>query len=649
MQVIFRIEKLKSWSSVGASGAHNHRLRETKNADPSKKNIEIIGPPHGMSVVEFAQQKLKDTKIRSNAVLGVEVLLTASPEYFRPENPKLHGSYDEKKLQAWREAMEPWIKEKFPHAVSAVLHLDEATPHYHVIDLPLDARGKLNCREKFGGKEKLADWQTEAARVVAKLGIERGVPGSTATHTAVKKYYGAAMKSSSELGADVPKVKTPAPKPLPAPTFKERIPGTEAHAARVTKEEQQKAQLAARAEEVKKQRGAVLKAWPGVVEKAKGIDVAKSEKRTAESKSAALAKENAELKKALADRVRGLPIGEVLERMYGAELDKTSKESHSTKKYKMGDNSYAVTNKPAGQVWFDQRMSKGGKGAIDLVMHIEQANYAQALKLLSESFGEKALHNEVQVVPPPAQRIIAEAVKAPALVPPHAPARWPRVKKWLSEQRRLPEKLVDWLRKSNLLHADRLNNAVFPRAAGGAFVRGTGPTKFHRAYGGKECGPYTLPGGSNKVILCESAIDACSLKALHPTSTIHALGGNLLRPADLQDRVPTGAQVVLAFDADSQGRAFNIESKQVWTDAEQITPPDGCKDWNEALQREKLVPAEHWQSEEQKKALEAAKAAERAKAAAAAEERRLDEAQRAKYQAEASSRALSETRARPKP
>jgi 5S rRNA maturation endonuclease (ribonuclease M5) len=649
MQVVFRIEKLKSWSAVGSSGAHNHRLRETQNADPSKKNIEILGPPPGVTVVEFAKEKLKDTKIRSNAVLGVEVLLTASPEFFRPDDPKKYGHYDESKLKAWREVTEPWIKKKFPHAVSVVLHLDEATPHYHIIDLPLDARGKLNCREKFGGRETLAQWQTEAAKVVETLGLERGLPGSKATHTAVKKYYGAAMRSAKELGVEVPKVKTKTPPPLPPATITERIPGTESHRERVNKEEKRKAQLAARAAEVAEQRKAVFTAFPQIAEKAKGIDLANSAQREAESKAASLAKENAALKKELADRVRGLPLEEVLTRLYGAELDKDSREHHTTKKYKVGEGSIAVTKKVGGEVWYDQRANKGGKGAIDLVMHADGIDYRQAVKLLSESFGAKAMLNEVQIVPPAAKQIVESAIKTPAVVPEHAPTRWPRVKAFLIEQRKLPEKLVDWLRKVDRLRADMFNNAVFPRDKGGAFVRGTGQTKFHRAYGGKECGPFTLPGAvGGKVILCESAIDACSLKALHAGATVHALGGNLLRPADVKELVPGGAEVLLAFDADSQGQQFNIEAKQVWPNAQQLELPPGVKDWNEALQRGAETPAPQWQSEAQKKALEAAKAAEAAKRAAEAEEARLDAAQRAQYEREASQRALSQTRARPK-
>jgi 5S rRNA maturation endonuclease (ribonuclease M5) len=629
MQAVFRIEKLKSWGEVGAAGAHNLRLRETKNANPNVKNIEIVGPPPGVSVVEYAKEKLTGLTIRKNAVLAVEAIVSASPEYFRPKDPARAGYYEQEKLDAWRKEVEPWLKKNFPHALSIVLHLDESTPHYQIIDLPLDARGKLNCREKFGSPGKMAAWQTSVAKAMAPLGIERGVEGSTAEHTKIAEFYEAVNTPNSKLMTGIPEVKTPKPKALSAPTITERIPGTAAHAARVSKEEKQKAQLAARAEEEQKRKAAQQAALDDIKNKSKFLDISEKQKKAAVKNAIKVSKENAslraELSKIDADRLRRLPLGEVLSRMYGAKLSQDSKETYTTKKYSVGDESFAVTTKPGGEVWFDQRQSKGGKGAIDLVMHIENASYKEAIKLLSDTFGSEKLSAEVEHVPPPsfkADQIVAEAIKAPAPVPTHAPTRWPRVKAFLIEQRKLPEKLVDWLRKLDRVRADYLNNAVFPRSKDGAFVRGTGSTKFHRTYGGKEAGPFTLPGAAGgKVILCEGAIDACSLKALNPSATVHALGGNLLRPADVRSLVPEGAQVLLAFDADAQGEQFNKEAKSVWPNAEKLELPTGAKDWNAALQSGAAAPDMHWQSDAQKRAQEAAKAA------AEAEQRQREQAE----------------------
>ncbi|WP_045469993.1 plasmid recombination protein, partial [Sporocytophaga myxococcoides] len=220
-RVVFRIAKLKTWGEIAAAGSHNLRARPTPNAAPGGKFIQVVAldEPAHLAV----QKKIGDQKIRSNAVLAVEAIISASPEYFRPDDPSRAGHWQKDRLDAWRVAVEPWIAENFPHAVSVVLHLDEATPHYQILDVALGENGKLNCRGKYGGN--LDEWQTRAAAPVAHLGIERGIEGSTAKHERVKAYYGAVNAQPPE----VPAVKTPKPVPLPARTMAETIPFGQAH------------------------------------------------------------------------------------------------------------------------------------------------------------------------------------------------------------------------------------------------------------------------------------------------------------------------------------------------------------------------------------------------------------------------------------
>ena len=80
---VFRIHKLKTWREIGAASAHNLRTISTPNANPNVNNLVLRGSntsPH--DVVTAAQEKTKDLTIRKNAVLAVEVLLSASPKYF---------------------------------------------------------------------------------------------------------------------------------------------------------------------------------------------------------------------------------------------------------------------------------------------------------------------------------------------------------------------------------------------------------------------------------------------------------------------------------------------------------------------------------------------------------------------------------------
>ena len=83
---IARIAKLKS-GNVGASEKHTKRERETPNANPEIDNIRFIGQPDSSNLPNLeaiVRERIGQQTIRKNAVLCVEMLLTASPEYFRP-------------------------------------------------------------------------------------------------------------------------------------------------------------------------------------------------------------------------------------------------------------------------------------------------------------------------------------------------------------------------------------------------------------------------------------------------------------------------------------------------------------------------------------------------------------------------------------
>ena len=58
--------------------------------------------------------------------------------------------------------------------------------------MPIDEKGKLNCRHYLGGREKLRELQDSFATVHKGIGLERGIQGSKAHHTTVKEFYGQA-------------------------------------------------------------------------------------------------------------------------------------------------------------------------------------------------------------------------------------------------------------------------------------------------------------------------------------------------------------------------------------------------------------------------------------------------------------------------
>jgi len=184
MKAILRIEKLKTMQEIGGSSSHVARTRITPNADPerSSSNVVLVGTGNPFEDV----QALLPEKRRKNAVLSVEHVLTASPEFFENKT--------QEQVREWAEASVSsmakfWSDDK--NIVSAILHLDEKTPHIHLHIVPLK-NGKLNARYYIGGsRHALSKLQDHYAKDMAAFGLERGAKGSKAKHTKVKEFYSA--------------------------------------------------------------------------------------------------------------------------------------------------------------------------------------------------------------------------------------------------------------------------------------------------------------------------------------------------------------------------------------------------------------------------------------------------------------------------
>ncbi|NJN11743.1 MAG: plasmid recombination protein [Richelia sp. RM2_1_2] len=196
---ICRIQKIKSWGALARSEAHTARKVYTPNANSQIKNLEVVGNCDNLDLEMKVRNKIGSQKYRSDAVLAVEMLLSASAEYFRPNATYEGGNYDKQRLDDFVEAVVKWLDNCWgDRIVKASLHLDEITPHIHAYLVPLDERGKLNCKVLFGTRVKMYQLQDSFANAVEHLGIVRGVKGSVATHTKVKKYY-AAVNQDSQL------------------------------------------------------------------------------------------------------------------------------------------------------------------------------------------------------------------------------------------------------------------------------------------------------------------------------------------------------------------------------------------------------------------------------------------------------------------
>ena len=181
---ILRTTKLKDWGNISASLQHTFRERLTPNADENRTGLNAhIGGNNSEQILQKIKDGLPD-KYRADCVKCVEYLITASPEWFAQAN-------DQERLQYFHTAQE-WLKER--HGADNVkyvgIHVDETTPHLVAYVVPIDGRGKLNCKAFLGGREKLSKMQSDFAERVQKFGLKRGVEGSKAKHQRVKRFYG---------------------------------------------------------------------------------------------------------------------------------------------------------------------------------------------------------------------------------------------------------------------------------------------------------------------------------------------------------------------------------------------------------------------------------------------------------------------------
>jgi hypothetical protein len=197
--VILRTAKLKSMGNIGGSLAHTYRTRDTPNAIPDREHLnshELAGPEE----VKAAIAARLPEKRRSDAVLCVEYVITASPDYFTDGQDKDGSAYFADALK--------WLKAKHgaENVVATSIHHDEKSPHLVAYVVPLDDQGKLNAKAFLGGKAKLSAMQTEFANGVGrKHGLERGVEGSRATHTTIREYYGRIGQAQEKTpSVDVP-------------------------------------------------------------------------------------------------------------------------------------------------------------------------------------------------------------------------------------------------------------------------------------------------------------------------------------------------------------------------------------------------------------------------------------------------------------
>ena len=160
--------------------AHNERRKEKYASNPdidlsrSKHNFHLIEPPQRYRAEAERQISAAGCRTRKDSVRLVEILFTATPEFFKGKKLPEIRQYFEETLRFFEQY------QSRETIISAVVHMDEKTPHMHLSFVPLTPDGRLSAKEIVGNKKKLTWWQDKFwEHMVAKYpDLERGESAS---------------------------------------------------------------------------------------------------------------------------------------------------------------------------------------------------------------------------------------------------------------------------------------------------------------------------------------------------------------------------------------------------------------------------------------------------------------------------------------
>ena len=172
---ILRFAKYKG-PEIGHIESHNERTKEkyASNHDidtnHSHLNFHLVTPERKYRAEAEKQIAEAGCRTRSDSVRVVEALVTASPEVFKDKKGSEVKAY-------FTEALDFIQKHQSKETIiSAVVHMDEKTPHMHLCFVPLTEDKRLSAKDIVGNKKKLTWWQDEFWKHMVKKypDLERG-------------------------------------------------------------------------------------------------------------------------------------------------------------------------------------------------------------------------------------------------------------------------------------------------------------------------------------------------------------------------------------------------------------------------------------------------------------------------------------------
>lgn len=181
---IMRFAKYKG-PEIGRIEAHDERTKETYASNPdvdtirSKLNFHLVKPQRSYRVEAEKQIAEAGCRTRKDSVRVVETLITASPEFFAGKKPREVKDFFNLALDFIKSKQSPET------IISAVVHMDEKTPHMHLSFVPITPDGRLSAKDILGNRKNLTKWQDDFWKFMVKKypDLERGESASETGRT----------------------------------------------------------------------------------------------------------------------------------------------------------------------------------------------------------------------------------------------------------------------------------------------------------------------------------------------------------------------------------------------------------------------------------------------------------------------------------
>jgi len=222
---VLHLEKAKGTDS--RMSAHIERTVHPKNADRTRTHLnrELVQFPEGVrnrtqAIAHRIETEGIRRKVSANQVKAIRILLTGS-------NKDMKQMEAEGRIEDWCNDSLKWIRETYgeQNLVSAVLHMDEKTPHIHATVIPIvtgerrkagqeEQNGKKKYRKKnpqdvrlcaddVMARHRLKHYQDTYAQAMNKYGLQRGVDGSLAKHISTMQYYKQLVEQQDSLQENI--------------------------------------------------------------------------------------------------------------------------------------------------------------------------------------------------------------------------------------------------------------------------------------------------------------------------------------------------------------------------------------------------------------------------------------------------------------